>query len=128
MSTQNAVSMVVQKILMKVWDLKGAGRSPAHENITVHTEIDLTNVRELRNLLSAHNMRPSKSFGQHLLIDRSVLLRIVEAAEIDASDQGLELGAGTGVRTREWATCARRVGAAGLRVAMLPISGETPHC
>ncbi len=68
--------MVVQKIINESLGSEG-GRDavlcallcPAYENITVHTEIDLTNVRELRNLLSAHNMRPSKSFGQHLLID-----------------------------------------------------------
>ena len=68
----------------------------------VQEEIDLTNVRELRHLLSAHGMRPNKSFGQNLLIDRSVLQKIVDAAEIEASDQLLELGAGTGVLTGEW--------------------------
>ncbi|MDQ6662453.1 MAG: hypothetical protein M3Z24_15995, partial [Chloroflexota bacterium] len=67
----------------------------------VPDEIDLTNVRELRNLLFAHNMRPNKSFGQNFLIDRSVLERIVDAADITENDSILELGAGTGVLTRE---------------------------
>jgi len=91
----------------------------------VHDEIDLTNVRELRNLLSAHGMRPNKSFGQNLLIDRSVLLRIVEAAEIDTTDQVLELGAGTGVLTRELAKRARRVVAVELERDMLSLLAET---
>src|SRR6267154_3115509 len=70
-------------------------------------------------------MRPSKSFGQHLLIDRSVLLRIVEAAEIDASDTILEVGAGTGVLTRELAKRARRVVAVELERDMLALLQET---
>ena len=73
----------------------------------VSNEIDLTNIRELRNFLYAHHIRPNKAFGQNFLVDREVLLRIVEAAEIHAGDQVLELGAGTGVLTRELAKCAR---------------------
>ena len=62
----------------------------------VSDEIDLTNIRELRNFLYAHHIRPNKAFGQNFLIDRDVLMHIVEAAEIQAEDQVLELGAGTG--------------------------------
>jgi 16S rRNA (adenine1518-N6/adenine1519-N6)-dimethyltransferase len=91
----------------------------------VHNEIDLTNVRELRTLLSAHSIRPNKSFGQNFLIDRSVLLRIVEAAEVDTTDQVLELGAGTGVLTRELAKRARRVVAVELERDMLSLLAET---
>lgn len=91
----------------------------------VQEEIDLTNVRELRHLLSAHGMRPNKSFGQNLLIDRSVLQKIVDAAEIEASDQLLELGAGTGVLTRELARHARRVVAVELERDMLTLLAKT---
>ena len=91
----------------------------------VQEEIDLTNVRELRHVLSAHGMRPNKSFGQNLLIDRSVLQKIVDAAEIEASDQLLELGAGTGVLTRELARHARRVVAVELERDMLTLLAKT---
>lgn len=87
--------------------------------------VDLTDVRELRNLLYAHNMRPNKSFGQNFLIDRSVLMRIVEAAEITASDAILEVGAGTGVLTRELAQRARRVVAVELERDMLALLEKT---
>lgn len=87
--------------------------------------VDLTNVRELRNLLYAHNMRPNKSFGQNFLIDRSVLMRIVEAAEITANDAILEVGAGTGVLTRELAQRARRVVAVELERDMLALLEKT---
>ncbi len=91
----------------------------------VHDEIDLTNIQELRNLLYAHHMRPNKAFGQNFLMDRSILLRIVEAAEIHPGDQVLELGAGTGVLTRELAKRARRVVAVELERNMLSLLGET---
>jgi 16S rRNA (adenine1518-N6/adenine1519-N6)-dimethyltransferase len=91
----------------------------------VSDEIDLTNIRELRNFLYAHHIRPNKAFGQNFLVDRDVLLHIVEAAEIRANDQVLELGAGTGVLTRELAKCARRVVAVELEREMLSLLTKT---
>jgi 16S rRNA (adenine1518-N6/adenine1519-N6)-dimethyltransferase len=91
----------------------------------MYDALDLTNIRELRNLLSAHNMRPNKSFGQNLLIDRSVLEKIVDAAEISQEDQILEVGAGTGVLTRELAKRARRVVAVELERDMLALLEKT---
>jgi 16S rRNA (adenine1518-N6/adenine1519-N6)-dimethyltransferase len=91
----------------------------------VSDEIDLTNIRELRNFLYAHHIRPNKAFGQNFLIDREVLLQIVEAAEIHAEDQVLELGAGTGVLTRELAKRARRVVAVELEREMLSLLAKT---
>ncbi len=94
-------------------------------SIVPYKDIDLTNIRELRNLLYMHNMRPNKGFGQNFLIDRSVLMRIVEAAEIDADDEILEVGAGTGVLTRELAQRARRVVAVELERDMLALLAKT---
>jgi len=88
-------------------------------------EIDLTNIRELRNFLYAHHIRPNKAFGQNFLVDHDVLLYIVEAAEIHAGDQVLELGAGTGVLTRELAKRARRVVAVELEREMLSLLTKT---
>jgi 16S rRNA (adenine1518-N6/adenine1519-N6)-dimethyltransferase len=90
-----------------------------------YREIDLTNVRELRNLLYAHNMRPNKAFGQNLLIDRSVVQKILEAAEIGAGDILLEVGAGTGVLTRELAQQAGRVVAVEVERDMLALLAKT---
>src|SRR6266700_1222997 len=91
----------------------------------VQEEIDLTNVRELRRELSTHGMRPNKSFGQNFLIDRSVLQKIVDAAEIETTDQVLEVGSGTGVLTRELAQRARRVVAVELERDMLALLAKT---
>lgn len=86
---------------------------------------DLTNVHEIRKLLSAHNMRPNKSFGQNFLIDRSVLQTIIDAAEIKPDDEILEVGAGTGVLTQELACYARRVVAVEVERDMLVLLKET---
>ncbi len=88
-------------------------------------ERDLTNVYEIRKLLSAHHMRPNKSFGQNFLIDRAVLQTIVDAAEINPDDEILEVGAGTGVLTQELARQARRVVAVELERDMLVLLKET---
>ena len=98
---------------------------PAFGTAETHDEIDLTDVRELRNLLYAHNMSPNKSFGQNFLVDRSVLMSIVDAAEIAESDQILEVGAGTGVLTRELAQRAKRVVAVELERDMLALLAKT---
>ncbi|GCE18925.1 16S rRNA (adenine(1518)-N(6)/adenine(1519)-N(6))-dimethyltransferase RsmA [Dictyobacter kobayashii] len=87
--------------------------------------VDLTNVRELRNLLTAHGMRPNKSFGQNFLIDRGILNKIVQAAEIMPEDELLEVGAGTGVLTRELAQKARRVVAVEIERDMLTLLAQT---
>ncbi len=91
----------------------------------MNDEMDLTDIRELRNVLYAHDMRPNKSFGQNFLVDRAVLQRIVEAAEITPDDTVLEVGAGTGVLTRELAKWARRVVAVELERNMLELLAET---
>jgi 16S rRNA (adenine1518-N6/adenine1519-N6)-dimethyltransferase len=93
--------------------------------LQAHNEIDLTNIRELRNLLFAHNMKPNKAFGQNFLIDRSILQAIVQAAEITADDTVLEVGAGTGVLTRELAKLAGRVVAVEIERDMLTLLAET---
>src|SRR5581483_3020032 len=70
-------------------------------------------------------MRPNKSFGQNFLVSRAVLRQVVEAAELEPGDQVLEVGAGTGVLTRELARQARRVVAVELEQNMLALLAKT---
>ncbi|HEY4383481.1 MAG TPA: 16S rRNA (adenine(1518)-N(6)/adenine(1519)-N(6))-dimethyltransferase RsmA [Ktedonobacteraceae bacterium] len=91
----------------------------------LYDSVDLTNVRELRAILAAHNMRPNKSFGQNFLTDHSILDKIIEAAKISPDDTILEVGAGTGVLTRELAQRAKRVVAVELERDMLALLEKT---
>jgi 16S rRNA (adenine1518-N6/adenine1519-N6)-dimethyltransferase len=59
--------------------------------------------------LRAGGLAPRKRLGQNFLRDRSYLRRIVDAAEVQATDEVLEIGAGTGVLTRALVERARRV-------------------
>ncbi len=88
-------------------------------------DVDLTDIHELRNLLYTHHMRPNKSFGQNFLVDRAILQQIVDAARIEPGDQVLEVGAGTGVLTRELAKQARRVVAVEIERDMIDLLRET---
>ncbi len=90
-----------------------------------HVPIDLTNIRVLRELLRRHGLRPNKILGQHFLVDRSVLDKLVDAAELSPADNVLEVGAGTGVLTIELAKRTQRVVAVELDQAILPVLRET---
>lgn len=92
---------------------------------SVSEDVDLTDIHELRNLLYTHHMRPNKSFGQNFLVDRAILQQIVDAARIEPGDQVLEVGAGTGVLTRELAKQARRVVAVEIERDMIDLLRET---
>ena len=92
---------------------------------------DLTNLDTLRGLLRRHGLRPNKTFGQHLLVDRDALDAILSAAELTPEDNVLEVGSGTGVLTVELAERVHRVVAVELDRAILPVLRETtarfPH-
>lgn len=65
--------------------------------------------REVKRLLDRFGLRAKKSLGQHFLIDRRVLQRIVSAAELTPEDTVIEVGPGLGILTKELARRARRV-------------------
>lgn len=59
--------------------------------------------------LRSIDLRPTRGMGQNFLTDPEALARIVEAAELDASDTVLEVGPGLGVLTWELIRRAGRV-------------------
>jgi len=60
-------------------------------------------------LLKKYGIQPQKSLGQNFLVDHNALLKIVRDAEVSASDQVLEIGAGLGNLTRLLAQHAHQV-------------------
>ena len=64
---------------------------------------------EVRELLTRHGLRPKKRFGQNFLLDRNVLKKIIEAAELDTESYVIEVGPGLGTLTREAAEIAAQV-------------------
>jgi len=54
-------------------------------------------------------IRPDKSRGQNFLIDKNVLHKIAEAAELKDNDFVIEIGTGTGILTKELAAKVKNV-------------------
>ena len=65
--------------------------------------MDLTSEIVIRDLFKKHRLRPSKKFGQNFLIDKEVLRKIIEAANLQPEDIVLEIGPGLGALTIELA-------------------------
>jgi 16S rRNA (adenine1518-N6/adenine1519-N6)-dimethyltransferase len=68
-----------------------------------------TLLAEARERLARSGLRPRKGLGQHFLIDRGVLDKILAAAGLTGQDTVLEVGPGLGILTRELAQRAARV-------------------
>jgi len=66
-------------------------------------------ISEVKGLLGQYDLKARKSLGQHFLVDRGALHRVVAAADLTAEDVVIEIGPGLGVLTRELAKVARRV-------------------
>ncbi|MFW6126521.1 MAG: 16S rRNA (adenine(1518)-N(6)/adenine(1519)-N(6))-dimethyltransferase RsmA [Chloroflexota bacterium] len=66
-------------------------------------------VRRTKGELRRLDIRARKGLGQHFLVDRAVLNRIVTAAELTATDVVLEVGPGLGILTEKLADIAASV-------------------
>lgn len=64
---------------------------------------------DARTILKDLGIRPRKALGQNFLVDRTVVPRIVAAAEVGPQDVIIEVGPGLGVLTEQLARVARRV-------------------
>jgi len=62
-----------------------------------------------KQLFKKYGIQPLKRLGQNFLIDKSVLNKIIEAADLSSNDIVLEIGPGLGVLTLELAKRVKRV-------------------
>lgn len=85
----------------------------------------LTNISEVKSLLSRHGFSFSKALGQNFLINPSVSPRMAKACGADKNTGVLEIGPGIGVLTRELAALAYRVAAVEIDSRLLPVLNET---
>jgi len=72
----------------------------------------------VQRLLREHGLRPRKGLGQHFLVSKAHLQRIVEAAELSPDDVVLEIGPGLGRLT---ALLAARAGPVELDEQLIPV-------
>ncbi len=85
----------------------------------------LTSPRVVARLLARHGLRADKGFGQHFLIDPSVISAVVDAAGIGRGDEVWEVGPGLGVLTRALSAVAAKVVSVELDTRLLPLLRET---
>jgi len=76
------------------------------------------------DLLRRFDLRPNKRLGQNFLIDPTAMQKVVDAADLDAQDSVLEIGAGLGSLTRLLSFKAKRVVAVELDAQLLPALKE----
>lgn len=87
--------------------------------------VNLTDINEIKALLSRHGFRFSKSLGQNFLCADWVPRRIAEEAGLGADTGVLEIGPGIGCLTRELSKRAGRVAAVELDKSLAPVLAET---
>lgn len=78
-----------------------------------------------RAILARHEHRLGRSMGQHLLIDRRVLERILDASGVGPHDVVLEVGPGIGTLTRALSARALSVVAVETDKRLRPVLAET---
>jgi 16S rRNA (adenine1518-N6/adenine1519-N6)-dimethyltransferase len=86
--------------------------------------LELTRPSELKALLERHGLQLSRRFGQHFLVDRNHLEKILAAAALTKADTVLEIGPGAGVLTRELAARAGSVVSIELDRSLPPVLAE----
>lgn len=67
------------------------------------------NLTETRLILDTIGIIPNKNFGQNFLIDRNILIKMIDEAEISNEETVLEIGAGLGALTSELEKRAKKV-------------------
>lgn len=78
-----------------------------------------------KDLISKYNFKLTKSLGQNFLVDRNILEKIVNSAEIKDTDTVIEIGTGVGTLTAELAKRAKNVVAIEIDKNLLEILNET---
>jgi len=66
-------------------------------------------LENIKNTLKNFTASPKKYLGQNFLIDKNILNKIIESANINQKDTVLEIGPGTGVLTQELAKNSKKV-------------------
>ena len=87
--------------------------------------MELTNINEIKELLSRHGFRFSKSMGQNFLTAAWVPRDIADSAGLDEGTGVLEVGPGIGCLTKQLSLRAGKVLSVELDNALRPILAET---
>jgi 16S rRNA (adenine1518-N6/adenine1519-N6)-dimethyltransferase len=76
---------------------------------------------ETIEIMQEYGLKPNKGLGQNFLVDKNILRKMVDSADINCCDQVLEIGPGIGTLTRELASRARKVVAVEIDQRLVPV-------
>ncbi len=85
----------------------------------------LSDIGEIKRILSSHGFTFSKAMGQNFLINPSVCPRMAQMCGADSEKGVIEIGPGIGVLTNELCKIAKKVVAIELDTRLLPVLDET---
>lgn len=85
----------------------------------------LGNTKNTIEVMQKYNISFQKKFGQNFLVDKNILEKIVDAAQITASDCVLEIGPGIGTMTQYLAERAKSVVAVEIDKNLIPVLQDT---
>lgn len=81
--------------------------------------------RRVREVLAAHDVRPSKSLGQNFVVDPNTIRKVLQVARITSAHRVLEIGAGAGSLTLGLAAAAAGVVALEVDPRLVEVLRET---
>lgn len=87
--------------------------------------MNLTDKSLIKELLKKYNAKPEKYLGQHFILSKSALSKMIEAAEIEKNDVIVEIGPGLGTLAQELANTGANVIAIEKDPLMIKVSKET---
>ena len=87
--------------------------------------VSLASPRATREVLDRHGLSAKYSFGQNFLVNDAIVRKIIALANVEPSDDILEVGPGIGTLTRALLQHARSVLAIECDTDLLPVLGET---
>lgn len=79
----------------------------------------------LKEITTRHGFHFTKSLGQNFLVDKNILNKIIEAADLRPDDIVIEVGTGIGTLTKELAKRVEKVYAVEIDRKLIPIVEET---
>ncbi|WP_409021931.1 16S rRNA (adenine(1518)-N(6)/adenine(1519)-N(6))-dimethyltransferase RsmA [Dellaglioa sp. P0083] len=86
---------------------------------------DIASPIRTKAIMETYGLTFKKSLGQNFLTDKNVLMNIVDAGDITAEDDVIEIGPGIGSLTEQLARRAHHVLAIEIDQNLIPVLGET---
>ncbi len=87
--------------------------------------MELTSPKIIKELLSKNDAKPNKILGQNFLIDKHILKKIIDSADLKSTDLIIEVGPGIGTLTQGLAETAGKIIAVEKDIKMLNVLSET---